>query len=313
MKARPPSLSLSPPMVNHAMPVVSDGMYEFQAASSGLYLNTRDETVYNYHHDDALVLGGLPTKLGKWEITRIGHGYTIKQTTSGMYCSARYVDSSHVSPPLIVLSPVPAVWELELVKPEENIVRISWPADNSCWRAPTNEGAGPVLANAAGISQALRTWRLCPLGPNNASGPLIAGVYAIQNKVSDTYVSLNPDDKYLGCWPASDLKASGPKMWVVTPLGKGFTIRLQGTDKYCTLQDGTGDRSPISVSTVPAAWRIEATDSPLNGQSEYYRILWGDTDMTWDLSDFGKPHPGNPVKVMQHRSFQPCRLFKFIS
>jgi hypothetical protein len=57
--------------------------------------------------------------------------------------------------------------------------------------------------------------------------------------------------------------------WDIAPLGVGYTIKLHGTDQYCTLQAGTGNGAQISLSTVPAAWRIVNIASPLHANEGY--------------------------------------------
>ena len=182
-------------------------------------------------------------------------------------------------------------------------------------------------------------WQLIPSvtssrsGQNDATqGPskIPQGVYALQNKASLTYASLSPDERTLGCWPCGS-QLNEPKMvsvpqtlvvlyswsrqWEIAPLGAGYTIRLHNTDKYCTLKEGISGGCSISFSTIPAAWRIDVLDSPLNSDGMYIqyacrpyrrilvvdrysrRVFWADTEMTWDLNGYGKPTPGNPVRV----------------
>ncbi|EKM56716.1 uncharacterized protein PHACADRAFT_141594 [Phanerochaete carnosa HHB-10118-sp] len=305
------------------MRVVQDGNYQIQAAISGLYLNSYDASVYNFQYDDALILGSVPTRLGKWQIARVGSGYTIKQVSSGLYCSlSQDEDQRH---PSVVLRPVPAVWVLDFLDREENTVRrltcndsISWPITSQCLNAPIpdpemGERVGPILAEMERGGMTLQTWWLHLLRPNSESGFLAAGVYAIQNKASFTYVSLAPNEKTIGCWPPSSLVDSGVRMWVIAPMGNGYTIRLQGTDKYCTLQAGTGNKCQVSVSSIPAAWRIVASESPVNGNDRYYQIFWADTDMAWDLAGFGKQDPGTVIQMMHNKDYQTCRVFKFIA
>lgn len=57
--------------------------------------------------------------------------------------------------------------------------------------------------------------------------------------------------------------------WEILPLSDGYTIRLHGTDKYATLQSGTSYKSKVTVSKIPAAWRIVAADSPLLSSEGY--------------------------------------------
>lgn len=129
------------------------------------------------------------------------------------------------------------------------------------------------------------------LKPNSAAvpvTPLLPGIYGLQNKAGETYVSLATDEESIACFPAEDLRKTGVKLvrmyhhihieylltttqWELSPLGNGFTIRLYGTDKYCTLQEGTGDRCLITLSNIPAAWRIEPVESPVNAREGYVR------------------------------------------
>ena len=43
----------------------------------------------------------------------------------------------------------------------------------------------------------------------------------------------------------------------------------QGTDKYCTLQSGVSNRTRVTVSKVPAAWKIVVSDSPVHAGGGY--------------------------------------------
>lgn len=130
------------------------------------------------------------------------------------------------------------------------------------------------------------TWCLKPTGPNHVSGPIIPGVYALQNKASETYVGLSPDESTVSCWPETELEKTGVKLvcfrsmssilhelmsaqWEILPLGGGYTIRLHGTDKYCTLQSGMGNRAIVTVSKIPAAWRIVLSSSPVLANEGY--------------------------------------------
>ena len=56
------------------------------------------------------------------------------------------------------------------------------------------------------------TWCLRPTGSGSVSGSIPPGVYAIQNKSSDTFVSLSPDESTVSCWPDSDLAKTGVKL-----------------------------------------------------------------------------------------------------
>lgn len=71
---------------------------------------------------------------------------------------------------------------------------------------------GPTLGKAESVQVTLQAWKLQLLGPNSESGSLATGVYAIQNKASETYVSLGPNEKTVECWPASKLEDAGVKM-----------------------------------------------------------------------------------------------------
>ena len=124
-------------------------------------------------------------------------------------------------------------------------------------------------------------WSLRPAS-EDVSGAIPPGVYALQNKASSTYVTLAQNEIDICCAPEADFgnTQAGVKQvcrstifslsseirpifsqWEILPFGAGYTIRLVGTDQYCTLQE---DGTKITLSTLPAAWRIVTAKSPLN-------------------------------------------------
>ena len=60
------------------------------------------------------------------------------------------------------------------------------------------------------------TWTLLPVGEPNVSGKIKPGLYSLQNKASETFVMMGPDEKTIGCWPASDFKDKITKLVSVT-------------------------------------------------------------------------------------------------
>lgn len=64
------------------------------------------------------------------------------------------------------------------------------------------------------VTPAVRSsvWQLKPLGSIPAPRSILPGIYALQNKASGTYVSLDMDEKNIGCWPEKDLEATGTKL-----------------------------------------------------------------------------------------------------
>lgn len=56
------------------------------------------------------------------------------------------------------------------------------------------------------------TWCLKPTGPNDTTGPIQPGIYALQNKASQTYVSLSPDESTVSCWPEAQLEKTGVRL-----------------------------------------------------------------------------------------------------
>lgn len=56
------------------------------------------------------------------------------------------------------------------------------------------------------------TWCLKPTGPNDSTGAIQPGIYALQNKASQTYVSLSPDESTVSCWPETQLEKTGVKL-----------------------------------------------------------------------------------------------------
>ncbi|EKM56715.1 uncharacterized protein PHACADRAFT_207907 [Phanerochaete carnosa HHB-10118-sp] len=166
--------------------------------------------------------------------------------------------------------------------------------------------AGPKL-DAPGCKASAYIWQLKRTGPISAPGNIAPGVYALKNKASKTYVALAPDEKTIQCWPEADLCTRGTKLWEIVPCGGGYTIKLAGTDKYCTLRESISWRSKVSVSSVPAAWKIVPADGHSN--EGCFQIFWADTQMLWDLSGYGSSKPGTPVEIVQNKDSRDCRFF----
>ncbi|GJE98731.1 hypothetical protein PsYK624_149660 [Phanerochaete sordida] len=259
-----------------AAPVVREGVYEIKDSLAGQYLNTVEASVYNRTCDDVLILQDRPTRFGKWEISRVGEGYTIKQISSGLYCAI--VDGEQLLAQSVVLCPVPTVWTITPADQSGEIVRIAWSISNYSWDTPPS-GQGRLVSmsrvpnDLAKAQAACMSWVLESVGPAHTDGPIPAGVYALQNKASGTFISLSPDERTVSGWPEAHLEKTGVRLWDIQPCGGGYTIRLHGTDKYATLQCGMGYKSKISVSKVPAAWKIVASESPLLANEGYVQIF----------------------------------------
>ncbi|PSR75768.1 hypothetical protein PHLCEN_2v8885 [Hermanssonia centrifuga] len=101
-------------------------------------------------------------------------------------------------------------------------------------------------------------WNLKPVqSAANIAGKIIPGLYSLQSVACDNFVGLSNDEKTIACWPSSHFSKSGTRLWEIAALGDGFTIRLQGTDRYCTMQTGVGKGHAVSLSSIPAAWKIK--------------------------------------------------------
>lgn len=296
-------------------PVMREGVFEIKDSSSGQYLNSVEAAVYNRVCDDVLILQDRPSRLGKWEISRVGDGYTIKQVSSGLYCAI--VDGDQLLSQSVVLCPVPTVWSITFADQAAETVRIAWSISTYCWDTPpTGQGRlvsiGKLPNDPAKAAAGCMTWILEPVGPAHSGGSIPAGIYALQNKASGTFVSLSPDERTVSGWPEAQLEKTGVRLWEIQPVGSGYTIRLHGTDKYATLQCGMGYKSKVTVSRVPAAWRIVASESPLLANEGYIQIFWADTNICWDLSGYGRKDAGAPIEVMPNKDYQACRLFKLL-
>ncbi|EKM56731.1 uncharacterized protein PHACADRAFT_254025 [Phanerochaete carnosa HHB-10118-sp] len=295
-------------------PTIREGVYEIKDSVSGQYLNSVEASVYNRLCDDVLVLQDRASRYGKWEISRVGQGYTIKQVSSGLYCAI--ADGDQLQSQTVVLCPVPTVWVITFTDHTTQAVRVAWSISNYCWDTPPS-GQGRLVSlgkvpNDPAKAAAFVTWYLESVGPNHNLGPIPPGVYALQNQASGTYVSLSPDNKTVSCWPEIKLEKTGVRLWEILPLGDGYSIKLHSTDKYATLQSGMGYRSKVTVSKLPAAWRIVPADSPLLANEGYVQIFWSDTEICWDLSGYGRKAAGTPVEVMFNKDYQACRLFKLL-
>ncbi|KAI0088295.1 hypothetical protein BDY19DRAFT_190321 [Irpex rosettiformis] len=309
--------------------LVKPGIYEIQSGVTSLFLNSVDGSVYNGWCDDALTLGKYPNRRGKWEIAGVGGGFTIKQVSSGLFCALADGEQFVYQP--VVLSSVPTIWTIEYIDEASETVRIMWSISDICWET-VRSNEEPLAyrkvtmgkpVNGFEILKETFVWNLCPVGepdvpePNvpepNATRQIKPGLYALQNKVSKTFVMMGPDEKTLGCWPENAFKDKNTKIWEVTALGDGYAIRLHGTNKYCTLEESIRGDSPINVSNFQAAWRIERNHSPVHGDDDYFQLFWSNTNLTWDLSWFGKADPGTLIKLQYQNRYQECRLFKFIS
>ncbi|KAI0342448.1 hypothetical protein BDW22DRAFT_197304 [Trametopsis cervina] len=192
------------------------------------------------------------------------------------------------------------------------VARILWSVSDLCWQLiHSNEDHTVVLGNSKPFKELEKpketmTWILSSLGDQTIPAKVKPGIYSLRNKASGTFVALAPDEKRLGCWSPSHFKNEDTKLWEVKPLGDGYTIRLLGTDKYCTLQNGS-----INVSTCPAAWKIVRNDSPVHTTDEWFQIYWADSELTWDLDRYGKATPGNTISLVKQDKYQECRLFTF--
>ncbi|KAF9781768.1 hypothetical protein BJ322DRAFT_1111690 [Thelephora terrestris] len=147
-------------------------------------------------------------------------------------------------------------------------------------------------------------------------GKLKPGIYKIQNIVGETYLDIREHNKELCCRP--DFVLGGKGQWEILPLGSGYTIRRLEPgrpDQFCNVLSGSMDhdgRVAISVSTFPAAWRVEEVHDKHYMGYEYVRFFWGTSNLTWDLADYGSSNDRTPVHYKDNgiEGSQPCRVWK---
>ncbi|KIP05454.1 hypothetical protein PHLGIDRAFT_151139 [Phlebiopsis gigantea 11061_1 CR5-6] len=277
-------------------PRIRSGLYEITDCVSGHYLHTISTSAYNQFCDGALILQENLTPLGKWEIASVGDGFTIKQVASGLYCSL--VDGEQLLSQTVVLSSTPTVWSITYEDVPLRTVRITWSTTDLCWDTPPS-GRGRLISLGKISSEKSEKlslhmkWCLRPAS-EDISGAVPPGIYALQNKASGTYVSLAPNERDVCCYPENDLGKAEVKQWEILPLGAGYTIRLVGTDQYCTLQDSISNGGKISLSNLPTAWKVVATRSPLNAVkgAQVVQIFWASTQFCWELHN-GQATSGN--------------------
>ncbi|KAI0093387.1 hypothetical protein BDY19DRAFT_923486 [Irpex rosettiformis] len=302
--------------------LVEPGIYEIQSGVTSLFLNSTADAVYNGWCDDALTLKRFPSRRGKWEITKVGDGYTIKQVFSGMYCAL--VDGDRFLSQPVVLSKIPTIWAIDYLDESSEKARILWSASEIAWEMIQANNLKDTLLAMGNLSSSnvnekpkeAFVWNLKLVGESTARpGLVMPGLYSLQNKVSQTFVMMGPNG-ILGCWPKAAFVNENTKLWEIAPLGDGYTIRFCGTDMYCTLEDIVGDqygRLPINLSTYPGIWKIDLAESILHEFAGCFQIFWGETRITWDLNDGGSAKAGTLVTMKNYgQSFHPCRLFKFI-
>lgn len=83
----------------------------------------------------------------------------------------------------------------------------------------------PKLEEVHGGKLTSLTWQLLFLGsgsndppspapprPQVLAGHLQSGVYSLQNKASETYVSLSLDEKSIACWPGISYRLDNAKL-----------------------------------------------------------------------------------------------------
>ncbi|KAI0755420.1 hypothetical protein BC629DRAFT_1554158 [Irpex lacteus] len=272
---------------------VKPGIYEIQSSATSLFLNPPNGSGDRL---EALTLNGQGLRAGKWEIKKIGDGYTIRQVISGLFCALQNPVNCLDEP--VVLSSMPTIWVIDMEDESEQIW-ISCPISHLAWEIMgTSEspevGMGtPYIAHE--LPQKSFLWRLKPVREPSFSGKLAPGSYSIQNKASGTYtIECSPRNK-------DQFRANNTKIWEITPLGEGYSIRLLGADKYCTLEPGGVFKgNEIYLSPFPAAWKIVPNDSAMHSTGEEY------------FHGYGNKAPGTPIYLQSKSDFQECRLFKFV-
>lgn len=101
---------------------------------------------------------------------------------------------------------------------------------------------------------ACMTWRLNAVGPNTVAGPIMPGIYALQNKASETFVSLSPDESTVSCWPADQLEKTGVKLVSVLTgriCGDDNLLRPDTSGRYCPLARASRFACMAQINTSP--------------------------------------------------------------
>lgn len=295
-------------------PMVKPGVYTLQCDASSRYMDTRREDLGDGLYQNRLLLRETASNIAKWEVIRVGDGYMIKLADSELYCAA--ANAGEFEGKAVVLSTVPSIWTFAYLDAELGTVVIfsSASLSNVVWQEnPYDEDRAVRISRMdTEKSPMSATWRLNAVESSKlGSTGFVPGIYALQNKASKTYVSLGPNEKTIGCWPESDLKRGIPK-WEISPLGDGYTIKLYGSKKYCTVLNSTSNGSAIVMSTYPSTWRVEMATSSVHEEGHYCQISWGETDMVWHLEDRGSAKPGTSVNVYRNTAYQANRVFMLV-
>ncbi|KAI0795354.1 hypothetical protein BC629DRAFT_320277 [Irpex lacteus] len=95
---------------------VRPGIYEIQSSATSLFLNPPNGSGDRL---EALTLNGQGLRAGKWEITKIGDGYTIRQVISGLFCALQNPVNCLDEP--VVLSSMPTIWVIDMEDESEQI------------------------------------------------------------------------------------------------------------------------------------------------------------------------------------------------
>ncbi|OSC96458.1 carbohydrate-binding module family 13 protein [Trametes coccinea BRFM310] len=133
------------------------------------------------------------------------------------------------------------------------------------------------------------------------------GTYVLLNARSGTAVDMSgADNKTLIGYPMH----GGPnQQWEFLPSGHGYIIRCvrrskDGHPLYLTTDGGVHEHAAIVASPYPVSWNVEQTE-------EGIRISWPNTDLVFDLADWGSKTPGTKIELMHLKPGEPCQLWHY--
>ncbi|KAI9068936.1 carbohydrate-binding module family 13 protein [Trametes sanguinea] len=133
------------------------------------------------------------------------------------------------------------------------------------------------------------------------------GTYVLLNARSGTAVDMSgADNKTLIGYPMH----GGPnQQWEFIPSGHGYVIRCvrrskEGHPLYLTTDGGVHEHAAVVASPYPVSWNVEQTEDGI-------RISWPNTDLVFDLADWGSKTPGTKIQLMHLKPGEPCQLWHY--
>ncbi|KAJ2984322.1 hypothetical protein NUW54_g10542 [Trametes sanguinea] len=102
----------------------------------------------------------------------------------------------------------------------------------------------------------------------------------------------------------------GPnQQWEFIPSGHGYVIRSvrrskEGHPLYLTTDGGVHEHAAVVASPYPVSWNVEQTEDGI-------RISWPNTNLVFDLADWGSKTPGTKIQLMHLKPGEPCQLWHY--